>query len=101
MRMGCFISFRGRRRFVIGVRPNGLLLDRVNRNHLYGAPYVFYSVGEGEKSTLRVVKASTVRARARARNILEGSTQPWTTIEWDGDRPIYVHDPAQFPRQAV
>lgn len=100
MRMGDWISFRGRRRFVVGVRPNGLLLDRVNQSQ-YLMQYVFYGVGSKEKSGLRVVRPSTVRARARARAMLEASCTPWTSITWDGDQPIYAHDPAKFPGASV
>jgi hypothetical protein len=100
MRMGDWIMFRGRRRFVVVVQSGGLMLERV-RPSGYPAPYVYYSAGSNEKDTTRVLKSSTVRARARARKLLEAGCRPWTKIEWDGDEPTYVHDAAKFPRRSA
>ena len=97
--MGDWIMFRGRRRFVIGVRSGGLLLARV-RPSRYQTLHVFYSVGGEEKMASRVVKSSTAKALTRARRMLEASLMPWTSIVWDGDKPTYVHDPAKFPSPA-
>lgn len=92
MRMGCWIKFRGNRRFVIGVRSSGLLLLRLHANpHL--SPSVFYSTGSVERAAVKVLTASTPRARTRARRMLESDLQPWTTITWNGDQPTYVHHP--------
>lgn len=89
--MGDWIMFRGRRRFVIRVRPAGLLLERVRENR-YPSRCVFYSVSAHERATIRVVDPSTESARRRARKLLESSCPPWTTIQWNGDTPTYVHD---------
>jgi hypothetical protein len=94
--MGDWIMFRGRRRFVIGVRSAGLLLDRL-RPSRFSMPAAYYTVGSVEKARVRVVKRSTTRSRARARKTLESNLPPWTSIVWDGDQPTYVHDPAKFP----
>lgn len=91
--MGDWILFRGSRRFVIRTSPGTLVLERVRGA---GGP-AYYSVSEKEKATVRVVKASTVRARGRARKLLEDSCLPWTKIVWDGDEATYVHDEAKFP----
>lgn len=98
MRMGDWIMFRGRQRFVIGVRSDGLALARV-RASKYSSLYAYYSVGAREKGTVRVIKSSTVSTRARARRLLEASCPSWTTIVWDGDEPTYVHDVATFPKR--
>lgn len=96
MKMGDRIMFRGRRRFVIGVRPGGLVLKRVRPGKCMSA-CVYYSVGSAEKEALMVIEPSTAYFRARARALLEAECQPWTTIVWDGDEPTYVHDTAKFP----
>lgn len=90
MRMGDWIAFRGRRRFVVGVRSSGIVLARV-RPSRFPSPYVFYCVSAAELTSLAVVKHSTPSARRRARRILETGLTPWTSIEWDGDVPNYVH----------
>lgn len=90
MRLGDWIAFRGRRRFVVGVRSSGLLLERVRANR-FPAPYVYYNVSAAEIASITIVKASTPGARRRARRIQEAGCMPWTTITWEGDRPIYVH----------
>lgn len=96
MRMGDWIMFRGRRRFVLGVRGSGVVLERV-RGSPFPGPYVYYSASALEKSVTTVVKPSTVRARARARKLLESDLPAWTTIVWEGDTPLYVHDERRFP----
>ncbi len=78
--------FRGRRRFVVCV-GRSLILERVQGE---GGP-VHASTSSKEIATLAILKQSTVRSRARARKILEDSMPSWTTITWDGDKPIYVH----------
>lgn len=95
--MGDWIMFRGRRRFVIGVRSSGLVLKRVRPSRCrFPTSCVFYSVSAREKTSTRVVTRSTMRARAKARRLLETSMPPWTTIVWDGDEPTYVHGTARL-----
>lgn len=94
MKLGDTIMFRGRRRFVVCVRSNGLILDRV-RPSGYPAPYVHYTVGEVEKKTIKILSLATEESRARARALLEAGCMAWTKIVWDGDEPTYVHTPSQ------
>lgn len=89
--MGDWILFRGRRRFVVLVRPGGIVLERV-RPGRRGDGCAFYSVGQAEKVATRVVKESTPHARSRAKRLLEARCMPWTSIVWDGDSPTYAHD---------
>lgn len=95
-RMGDWIEFRGRRRFVVGTYRAGLRLERVKRSRYVGQ-YAYYSVGAAEIASLRVVKEATARSRARARKLVEDACAPWTTVVWDGDTPTYVHDASKFP----
>lgn len=113
VRMGDWIEFRGQRRFVVGVRPGGLVLRRLRtrkrglRTPRAATPrdprfvlsqIVFYNVSAAEKKGLHVIAASTAYSRSRARKLLATTLSPWTTIVWKGDDPTYVHDPAKFPK---
>lgn len=98
MKTGDTILFRGRRRFVIMVRPSGLWLERIQQSRLNGP--VYYSVSEREKAEIGVTRRGREADVARARRIVEKHCSAWTRVEWGADgQPIYHHDETKFPKR--
>jgi hypothetical protein len=98
MKSGDTILFRGRRRFVVLVKSNGLWLERVQRSRFNGP--VFYSVSAEEKATIGVMHRASAGDIGRARRMVEKHCAAWTRVEWDADgQPIYHHDMTKFPRR--
>lgn len=99
MTAGDTVWFRGRRRFVVLIRPGGLWLERVRAGRFEGPAY--YSASAKEKAGLRVMRHGTHRDVRHARRLVEQSCPPWTRVAWGDDgQPTYIHDHSLFPTRS-